>query len=373
MSVVPRVVGYGLPLLLALEVITTLPPDPTDFPVYYRGASDVLAGLSPYRAVEALPFTYPPFAALVFTPLTWLSGDQAFAVLSWTSLLAYVAAVLLVARHLRLPGPIVGMAVAVGLVLEPVTRTLELGQINHVLLLLVLLDVFVVPPRFRGILIGIAAGIKLTPAFFGALFLLRRDLGSAVRAVLTGVGTLLVGFVILPDDSRLYWFHLLADSTRVGGLEYPDNQSLVGIAARWLEAAPPGWIAVPLQLAGLTLGVLAAARYCWGWSRPRRDDVLPALLCIAAGGLLASPVSWSHHYVWLVPALLWFAARGAWWPFTLWLMTVHGAWSWLPEGPFQNHVLSYVLPALMPLLTTACLLAVVVARDTPGEAPRQLR
>jgi alpha-1,2-mannosyltransferase len=177
-------------------------------------------------------------------------------------------------------------------------------------------------PWPRGTLIGIATAIKLTPAVFLLFFLAHRQwrpvfVAGASFAVATGVG-----FLAAPADSAKYWFGgVLTDPSRIGSPGFASNQSLAGLLHRWFVPAP--WHTVCWLLAALVVlvvGWIAVARL-----RGRGQDVA-ALLAVAAAGLLASPVSWSHHYVWVVPALIWGAHQARrsprWWPAVVGLATV---------------------------------------------------
>lgn len=147
-------------------------------------------------------------------------------------------------------------------------------------------------------LIGFAAALKLTPAVFGLYFLLRRQWGPAITSVVSGIGATAAAWLVLPTDSRQYWTETISDPSRIGGLAYSANQSLRGFLARftgdplqttlWYILAAVTVIAVALVMLRLiTVGALTAA-VCTN-----------ALLA-----LLVSPVSWAHHWVWVLPMLL---------------------------------------------------------------------
>lgn len=279
-----------------------------DLDVYVAGGQAVLDRADLYAvSVHDLPFTYPPFAAALFAPLAALPDVAARVVLTLLTLVAAATVVEVLRRRLGLtPRDVVPVAV-VAVALEPFLRTVLLGQVNAVLIALVVLDCLVVPARHRGWLVGIAAGVKLTPAVFIVWFLLRREWASAGRAALAGAGTLAVGFAVAPGSSWFYWTGGFGDLGRFGAASVlgVDNQSLSSAGARLL-----GLTSVPTVLA-LVCGVVAvagatlAARSCL-----RRGDEVGALLAVALGGLLASPVSWSHHWLWVVPLLLWCLRAG---------------------------------------------------------------
>jgi alpha-1,2-mannosyltransferase len=182
---------------------------------------------------------------------------------------------------------------ALGLRFEPVASTFDLGQVNLVLTAMVLLDLLGhTPRRFRGVLIGIATGIKLTPGIF-ILYLLvtRKYREAAVAAAATGA-TVVVGLLAMPTASMNYWTGYMFDPGRAGPGELASNQSLRGVIARLAGGTPLLLLAIP---ATCVLGLLAARRvYEQGY---RFESILLA----AITGLLISPISWTTHWVWALP------------------------------------------------------------------------
>lgn len=282
-----------------------------DLDVYRIGGDALVSGLALYGPMPAttlgpaLPFTYPPLAAIVFAPLSAITLDQAGLVLTALSLTALFGSLVVTLRALGLIGRSTlwwsaGALFTGALLLEPVRSTLDYGQVNIVLMALVVADCLLPrTPWPRGLLVGLVAAIKLTPAVFVLYFLLRKDVRAAVT---TGIGFLAgtaIGFVVTFDDAWQYWTETLLDSGRIGTPAYPANQSITGMLARLgLEGGPRSamWLVCCLALLVLTL---VAARRALAANR-----VVLALCAIALFGLLASPVSWSHHWVWVVPLLL---------------------------------------------------------------------
>lgn len=303
-----------------------------DLEVYRFGVQAWLSGgdlygpLPPTAGHIALPFIYPPFAALVMVPLAVVPWVVAWVGLLGLSTLSLGVTLYAVARRLWPAGGRGGalsvasialplaMAVEPGrsidfdhpvpgrpaLGLEPVLQTIEFGQINLVLMALVALDCLVVRPKWpRGTLIGIAAAIKLTPAAFVLFFLLRRDYRSAITAaVACGVATAL-GFLVAPRESWAFWQD---PAGGVSGSPFFSNQTFEAVLVRAGVDGSARTIAWLLLSAGLI--ALAAPVI-------RRASAPLALITVAAVALLVSPTSWSHHWVWVAPALL-VAAATAW-------------------------------------------------------------
>lgn len=280
-----------------------------DFDVYREGAKAFLAGDNLYTrgysvGGVSLPFTYPPFAALVFVPFTLLSVNFGATILCLTSALALWWCVVLATRSVMpewSKASVYGFAaviLSIALLMEPVRDTMGFAQVNVLLMLLVIIDVLarrtVLP---RGSLVGIAAAIKLTPAVFGLYFLVKKDYKAAAWSVASGIGVTLLTWLIAPQTSTTYWFETLSDPGRIGDLTWPSNQSFRGVIARFFgqESHTGLWAAASL----LVFAVLAWLM----WALLRRDHTAAALCVNSLLALLCSPVSWSHHWVWVVVAV----------------------------------------------------------------------
>lgn len=274
-----------------------------DLNVYRTGADAIASGLTPYavrvRGHGDLVFTYPPFAGVVFVPLTWVPAGVASAVLVLISALCYALVVVIVGRRLRWAAPATAAALLLGLASAPVVRTVQQGQVNLILAAMIAADVWLLPRRWRGTLIGVAAGIKLVPAVFVLYAVARRDWRSATRTAATGLVTVTVAWALAPQASWQYWTGMVLDTSRSGGGGYPDNQSLVGVLARMTDQGhPPLWATIALQGWALFLAYACARRAV------RAGRPVEGVLAVAVGGLLASPVSWSHHWIWCVPMVM---------------------------------------------------------------------
>ncbi|WP_083864783.1 glycosyltransferase 87 family protein [Nocardia brevicatena] len=282
-----------------------------DLEVYRLGVEEWRSGGNLYGELPktgigiSLPFIYPPFAALAlgaFAMVSWSVSVVAYLV---TSVGALALTLYLVARRLwpetgRTWTALLMCATAtpLALLLEPVSATLDFGQVNLVLMGLVAADCLTRNPRWpRGMLIGIAAAVKLTPAAFVLFFLVRRDYRAAVTAAVSGAAATLVGFVVLPDESVRYWFGGFGNAGGLSGSAFHTNQSFQAVLAR-LEIT--GTAATALWL------VLSAALVALAVVAMRRAGTPPviALAVNAMVALLVSPISWSHHWVWVAPAIL---------------------------------------------------------------------
>lgn len=325
-----------------------------DLDVYRKGSWHVLSGLPLYDfpVDKKLFYTYTPFSAVVFTPLELLPAepDRHF----WLALnLVVLTAVVVQSWRLlgyRVDRRLVGVSVLVALgcvFLEPVRTTLFFGQINLILMLLILCDAVGAGrsrSRFAGIGTGLAAGIKLTPLYFVAYFLTLRQRRVAVTAVATFAATVVVGLVLLPRDSLTYWTGTFLRSERIGDrLGHPSNQSLRGMLARLLHDDPPIWLwlalAVPVAVASLALAV-------WLY---RTGERLLSVTVVGLSSAVVSPFSWSHHWVWVVPLFVWLVHRALaswrWWLAPAALFVVLGSWPFwfrnLPDPRIGFYLFPY--------------------------------
>jgi alpha-1,2-mannosyltransferase len=308
-------VGYAAWLLLGQSTYRI------DIDVYRMGAQAWLDG-RPLYADGALfhtaggldlPFTYPPLAAIAFCPFSWLPLLAASAAITALTLVLLIAALTIVLSGLDVwprsqaaPEPAwlrrcwlaAAMAAPAVFLSEPIRSNFSFGQINVVLMALVIADC--VPrhtPWPRGLLLGLAVALKLTPAVFLLYFLLRRDGRAELTTVASFLAATLLGFALDWRDSWQYWTGTVSETDRIGGAALNTNQNLAGALARLTlgEHQRFGlWAAGCLLVLAIT--VWATRRVC------SVGQPILALICVALFGLVVSPVSWSHHWVWMLPA-----------------------------------------------------------------------
>ncbi|MBJ7359857.1 glycosyltransferase 87 family protein, partial [Nocardioides sp.] len=212
-------------IAVVLGAAVALAWDPLDLDVYRFGGRSVLDGTPLYAGTDpatGYPFTYPPVAALLFVPVAVL--PDALATAAWVGAgvvaLAVVLVVFLRERVVSLSPLHLGGLVLLMSVLDPVRETYGFGQVNLLLMCAVCCDLLVLRGRWTGVLIGLAAGIKLTPLVFVVFLVLVGRRAAAFRAIAVFVATVLVGLLLLPASAADYWTHTVWDPGRVGGIEY---------------------------------------------------------------------------------------------------------------------------------------------------------
>ncbi|MBF6516888.1 DUF2029 domain-containing protein [Nocardia cyriacigeorgica] len=307
-----RVVPWCVPVLLAIVVASWLSDHISrgfiDLEVYrigidtLRDGGDLYGDLPETSFGIGLPFIYPPFAALALSPFALLPWSVAVVSYFTVSVAALALTLFLVARRMwpqqrGLGWWAAATALPLALLLEPTVSTLDFGQVNLILMGLVAADCLPEKTKWpRGVLVGIAAAIKLTPAAFVLYFLVRRDYKAAMTAAATGATVTALAFAVLPRESFEYWFGG-GNMSGLSGSVFHTNQSIQGVLARF-GISGIAFTALWLVLAALALVLVYAIMR-------KVADVPPlALFANALLALLVSPISWSHHWVWVAPGLL---------------------------------------------------------------------
>ncbi len=323
--------------------------------------------------VDFRRFTYTPFAALIFAQLAslprialgyWVTGLSMLSVLV-TSWLVFGGLGWRGARRLAATLALAGVA----LWLEPFQRALQLGQIEPLLMLLIVWDLCQPDTRrLKGIGVGLAAGIKLVPLIFIPYLLLAGKIRQAVTAMAAFVVTAVIGWIFLPGTFSNYWLAGYFEHPHgIGMVSGIRNQSINGMLIQLVgsvSGARPVWIAISVVVG--VAGILAAAVL------HRSGQPVAGWATCALTGLLISPVSWDHHWVWLLPLLAVLAdwairsrdmVRRAWWAATIVLVLLfaaypnelHGRWAYEPQGgllaivnrePLVSHAVS-LHPAML--------------------------
>ena len=378
--------GIGIclpPVLIALYVGATtfggtfLPwrPMMVDLEVYRQAGAVLLAGGDFYDLPGPLQFLYPPFAAVLALPLALLPATVVQ--LGWTA--AGALALVAILHRFGLKGWVLSLAgSAVVYLVEPVVQTLTFGQLGIFLVALVVLDLAPGPRVFsrrllpEGALTAVATAIKLTPAIFVLYLLLVRKFRAFWVAVVTGVVVTLISFAFVPAASYEFWTRLAHGDTGLGhSIIYYTNQSVMADIVRIFGLGQtPAIVGLVLSAAVAVAGLWAATLW------HRLGDVRLAVNLCGVAGLLASPVSWLHHFVWVVPLAMslverrpigrrrlptWYLALG--WVFVGWIVVA--PFTDLPNGAdvelqwtWSQHLLASITAlAGLVLLSGAILIA----------------
>ncbi|MEV7328854.1 glycosyltransferase family 87 protein [Micromonospora sp. NPDC093244] len=263
--------------------------------------------VQPDRVQGELYFTYPPFSALLLWPFGLLRLGATVTIFTVLTILAVVLTTRwlvtpVIERH-GLPR-VFTLTVAVLLVLavESTRETITFGQINMLLVVLILADLLFAVPRARrwaGVGVGLATALKLFPGIFIVYLLATRRWRAAVVASATAAAATLLAAAIAPEDSWRFWTRELWDNDRVGRTDYVGNQSLFGLLSRFTAPEKPDRLLWLLVVAAVVAyGLWRAARAA------RAGDLLTGLTLTGLVGALVSPITWTHHIYWFVPAVV---------------------------------------------------------------------
>lgn len=349
----------------------------TDFMVYRGSVQSMLSGGSLYdflltgHTAQDLGFTYPPFAGVF---LAWIGvGPLSAALLVWSlvQVASCVALAAIVWRRTPAAGGstwlAIGVAASALVVTEPVSHGISIGQVSLVVVLLVVADL-VVPPRWRGVLTGVAAAVKLIPLVFLPYYLLTRQWRAARNLGLGFAGATGLAFVLLPADSVRYWTDLVLRTGRVGEASARRNASLLGLLSH------AGLTGTTLTLVWLGLGAVVCVVAFWRALRHhRRGEELAAILVVGVLSAVISPISWPHHLVWAPLAALYLVRGGPGWAraagVVLWLAYLVNT----PLMGFDDAAPDWLRwpEALIPLSLVA--LAVLGLPSRPADSARGVR
>ncbi len=363
LAVVVVLLAAALPVLRYL-VFWPLDQWQVDVEVYREAGVSVLTGRPVYQAMteapQLLPFTYPPFAAVLAVPLAFLP----FGLVGWLWTAAQVLATTAVVwyagwRLIHRTGPLVPVTLALltapMLWLHPVSDGIRFGQVNAFMVLACLMDLRRPRPRLLtrvppGVLVGLAMSIKLTPGVFVVHYLLNRRWKEAATAVLTAGAVTVGAWMLLPEASFAFWGGALQDPARLGPNAGTSNQSIRGFL---LRVGPPGLAGTVLWL--VLVAVVGTIGYALARRAYRAGDSVSEVAAVGLMAVLLSPVAWIHHLHWMVVVVFailgadpwrdrrrlvaagvvtgFFLCRLPWWGIT-WLS--HPQWPQLPGRMLQN-------------------------------------
>lgn len=310
------IVSIAVLAVWSAYLVRAAPDAFVDLNVYRLGVRGWAHGIDiygplPKAAGFSLPYVYPPISVLVLGPLGMVSWPHAIiATITVSQGLMGIALYLTVLRIWPgggRRGALLATAVLLpaSLLLEPVAGNLAFGQVNTALMALVVIDCLAVRLPFpRGILIGIAAAIKLTPLVLLLYFLVRKEYRSAIWTIVTAAALSVVGFLVSWTDSLHYWFGSSGGARAISASAYFTNQTIDGMLTRWALPHPVQtavWVLLSLALTAFAAVGIRRATHM--------GDTALAVMIVGALGLIVSPTSWSYHWVYVAPALVVLAGR----------------------------------------------------------------
>jgi alpha-1,2-mannosyltransferase len=382
--------GWGWPVLAAAiafagATVLALFHQQLDLSTYLLGGAHATSDdlFTVTYPTDHLGFTYPPFSALLFAPFAHFPLRACEVLFSWINLAALFG---LIAVSLRAVcrtldrRTVLWWALALVLpvlLFDPVRQTFLLGQVNIILALLIVADLTMDLPIPRGILVGLAAAIKVTPIILIPYLFLTRQRRSGLRATASFLAAAALAVLCNASTSWSYWTHYIHDPQRAGMLSWIGNQGVLGATERMLGhtlTTPTSFVIV------LTVGVVGLLIAAGAF---RRSSPVLGLLVVEATESLASPVSWSHHFIWMILLVAWLALAedrprfGGWAALGVAVLLWAAPSWWVPHGPAVRFAgRGWLLPVgnAYVLVFVALLVgaAVRVARSYAAQ-PRRLR
>ncbi len=148
-------------------------------------------------------------------------------------------------------------------------------------------------------LVGIAGAVKLVPLVYIGYYVITGRWKAVAGGLAGFLGATALGFAVLPRQTIDYFGDIASLSGRVavGDPSVFGNQSVRGMALRLLPEGlvGPAWL-VACAVLGV-LGIVATRR-----AQRLRGD-LAGFTVVALLAAIVTPIAWTHHFVWLVPAV----------------------------------------------------------------------
>lgn len=291
-----------LPFVIAGGRFWPWEPSTIDLSVYYHAVRAMLDGQNIMEFTSPgwnLYFIYPPVAAILMLPLA--IGPYLFWQLVWTALLIFAQNTVMARCGLPRGWAIALLSIALMIGMEPIRTTIGYGQINTLLMAMVIIDLLPDDPNRKrripqGLLIGIAAAVKLTPALFVLMLLILGRKRPAITAMITFAVLTVIGTVLQFEATVAFVKSLAGGETHTSGPVYVGNQSLLGVVLR-IFGETGGNTVIGLVISAIA-AVLAAIVGPYWW---RQGSQVLAIGLVGLGTNLASPLSWTHHFVWMLP------------------------------------------------------------------------
>ena len=413
----PAIAGFiGLLGVIIATVTTAIQVMLTDFPIdmiiYREGVKAFMAGNEVYSVPMmagdiALPFLYPPFGALVMVPLAgdWFSDAMAGDIVIILSNLLIGLVLLLLAFALNKQRTnrfassdviaVTALVWGIVLIFEPVRLNNGFAQINIILMALVALDLI---PRKRlkwlpqGWLIGIAAAIKITPLAMLLYFLVRKEIKPIITAGISAIVATAIAAAVRWDVAWEYFTVNLLSMGSGGEIgvqtAYQSNSSLKGFLERlYTSQEAMDTASMITTIIWFCLAIITVV--LGGWlmiALNKRGLNIEAFMINAFIMLLISPVSWSHHWIWLTIAIPVLFYRAITWRHLSWvsgiMVSILGLWSllilttppkwywgdsinvWEQELVFKIVMSDFIWFAIATMAVTAFMLRFVPLKDS---------
>lgn len=248
-------------------------------------------------------FTYPPGAIFFFWPVQYLGTRfwEYFSVLAslWSMSVSF-AIVLHKLRSVAWRNALaIGfwLSIVFAAIYPPMMSDLVWGNISTVILGMTVLDFFVIPPKYRGVVTGLAAAVKIYPIIFVAWWAWRRRWAEVRLALVSVAGiTLLASLIWWPSAHTYFMTQVFGGGViqRFQGPSFNSSSIFTFFTRPPFEAgAVPVWVAALLSLALLALAFRGAARLV------ADSHFMSGFIVLSASMRIIMPVAWDHYFVFL--------------------------------------------------------------------------
>lgn len=289
---------------------------------YWEAGEAIWGGRSGFDQLYARGtdgFVNIPIVALLFAPFGLLNEIHASIVFTFLGILAVAASWLVLTRHYNLSRRDAAILAIIFAIFGPMLYSLREGNLSHFLLLGMSGALACLAGGRHvaaGLLLGVIAVLKPSLGLIGVYFVLRGQWRVVAGGAAVCIGAGLMSLIVFGWDLNLLWYQEAIAPFAAGPVPAFNAQSLPAFVARF-ETGLPGlrdWDAHTMSAAGrfwalgLTglVGLLfLAACLRRGWKPPAERVIELELLLVITVSCLVSSLSWSHYYVWLLPAFIW--------------------------------------------------------------------
>ena len=297
---------YGLSIHVSSPLV--------DFEVYYRAGRYFLSGLNPYSAnFPPMQLNYPPSSLPFFALWNLLSYPYAQLIFTASSLFLFLFSCVLLMQRLKIHKALILLVLALLVQAFPTKFTLVLGQVNLILLSLVIFAFLLNwhgRKTFAGLLWGLASGIKLTPLSLGIYFLIRKDWQTLFAGIFTFALLNLASISLVPGSLNYYFTRLPILITLSQPSDSYYNQSLKIFFQR-LSLPSPSLLAALTILALLfsTVKNYLRKQHASGKKEAGLLNDLSFYCRLLILSVISQSVAWQHHFVLTFPAFILIAVR----------------------------------------------------------------
>ncbi|HUC94475.1 MAG TPA: glycosyltransferase family 87 protein [Candidatus Saccharimonadales bacterium] len=274
-----------------------------DFTEVWISAKDLIATKGPYLDPNLYwPNAYPPITEIFFLPLALLSHQKALVIFTYISFASIIGSVFLTLKIAmkKVPWYYFLLFLGFSFMSFPVKFSLGMGQVNIIVLFLLLFAVFleIKSPKnslLAGLSLGVAIAIKPIFTFFLLFFTLKKSWKLVFISILTVTVLVLATLIFWPPQIWISWYQsaiLPLNSFTAPYMYVYSNQGVFGFAAWFVSNFSARiYIHTTAMVILIPLAVYLVLK---------NKDFDLGLSFFIITLLLFDTTSWQHHFVWLM-------------------------------------------------------------------------